>query len=180
MTTVMEKELSVGKFKVGKKFYYVKQISDRPYWVSKCGEIISTVKGYPRLLRGGNSSGYRSLIITRGGPRDLLRHHHLVMRYWVGPRPSGMVINHKNGIKTDNRLENLEYCTPRQNRDHAKINRLYSSGSRCSWSKLKEEEVGLIREAHKIGMSLNHLARAFRVSKKAILQVTKGRTWMYF
>lgn len=165
-----------NKFKVGDRVFKAKQITDRPYWVTYCGEVISTVKE-PRVLKGGISSGYRTLIITRGGPREVVRHHHLVMRWWVGPRPGGMVINHKNGNKLDNRLPNLEYCTPKQNREHAVAHRLYSSGSKCSWSKLNEEAVLKIRAAYKIGFSLNQLSRAFEVNKKAILQVVHNKTW---
>ena len=43
----------------------------------------------------------------------------LVLEAWIGPRPEGMVTNHKNGDKTDNRLENLEYVTQTENMKHA-------------------------------------------------------------
>ena len=45
--------------------------------------------------------------------------HHLVAAAFLGPRPLGMQINHKNGIKTDNYFTNLEYVTPSQNSWHA-------------------------------------------------------------
>ena len=41
------------------------------------------------------------------------------MLTFIGTRPEGMVVNHKNGVKTDNRLENLEYITSRENTIHA-------------------------------------------------------------
>ena len=44
--------------------------------------------------------------------------HNLVMAAFVGDS-EGRDINHKNGIKTDNRLCNLEYCTRRENSIHA-------------------------------------------------------------
>ena len=44
--------------------------------------------------------------------------HNLVMSAFVGDS-EGRDVNHKNGIKTDNRLCNLEYCTRKENVDHA-------------------------------------------------------------
>ena len=45
--------------------------------------------------------------------------HRLVLDAFVGEKLKGMQCNHKNGIKTDNKLENLEWVTPSQNRKHA-------------------------------------------------------------
>jgi hypothetical protein len=41
--------------------------------------------------------------------------HTLVMSAFIGVRPEGLVIDHINRIKTDNRLENLRYCTQSEN-----------------------------------------------------------------
>lgn len=159
-----------------------RKIEGFDYSVSNDGEVRRDSTGL--ILKGGvNPGGYRtvSLIQWEAGKRIQVqgRHHQLVMRYFVGPRPHGMVINHKNGIKTDNRLINLEYCTPRDNREHAKAMQLYHMGSRCSWSKLSEDTVILMRKAHEIGMSTKQLARAFEVSKKAVQLALKGRNWKH-
>src|SRR5690349_6679065 len=45
--------------------------------------------------------------------------HRAVWEACVGPIPPGLYINHINGIKTDNRLENLEVVTPSENLRHA-------------------------------------------------------------
>ncbi len=45
--------------------------------------------------------------------------HRLVCHYFIGPCPKGMVVNHKNSIKRDNKLENLEYVTLSGNAVHA-------------------------------------------------------------
>ncbi len=156
--------------------YECRRIANRPYYISRCGEIISVVKSSPKVMAGNKANGYRGIILTIP-TREVLKHHILVMRYFVGVRPPGMVINHKDAVKANNRLENLEYCTAAENRRHAMLNRRYYTGSRCSISKLKEEEVIIIRAAHGVGLSGNQLARAFGVSKKTIFQIIKRRIW---
>jgi hypothetical protein len=45
--------------------------------------------------------------------------HRIIYEAFVGPIPEGMQINHKNGIKHDNSLENLEVVSPSENKWHA-------------------------------------------------------------
>lgn len=68
---------------------------------------IST-RGYPTIcLRNGEKRG-----------KDLLIHR-LVLQTYVGPS-NGLTANHINGIKTDNRLENLEWISQMDNIRHAR------------------------------------------------------------
>ena len=45
--------------------------------------------------------------------------HHIVCEHFIGPRPDGLVTNHKDGNKLNNRIENLEYVTIKGNIRHA-------------------------------------------------------------
>lgn len=79
------------------------------YVASDAGEIMSINSrrtGLPRILR---PQGYGYKHVGVGG--RYRRIHDLVALAFLGPRPSGFVINHKNGTPTDNRPSNLEYCT---------------------------------------------------------------------
>lgn len=53
--------------------------------------------------------------------------HRLVAESFLGPRPEGIQIHHVNGIKTDNRVKNLQYVTPSEN-----VLASYRSGERTS------------------------------------------------
>ncbi len=72
------------------------------------------------LIQGSVNGGYlRTKVLIDGKVTSL---HRLVLLAWVGPPPSATkkyVVNHKNGIKLDNRLENLEWMTQSENAQHA-------------------------------------------------------------
>src|SRR5690349_15373055 len=74
----------------------------------------------PRILRGGPASGgYRKVTLCRHGIQYYRLVHKLVVEAFIGPCPTGHEINHKNGIKNDNRLENLEWISHLNNMRHA-------------------------------------------------------------
>lgn len=62
-----------------------------------------------------NSRGYLMVFLYKDGERKMHTVHKLVMAAFVGPRPEGYDINHIDEDKTNNRVDNLEYCTHREN-----------------------------------------------------------------
>jgi hypothetical protein len=127
-----------------------------------------------RILKPlAHPQGY--LAINLGtGPRLLL--HRVVLLAFVGPA-EGLWVNHKNGIKTDNRLENLEYCKPKWNSEHA-VHTGLQSGPPGS-GKLTAEQVIEIDRRHKGGESGASLAREFGVMKEMVYSIAKGRSWQW-
>ena len=81
------------------------------------GKIDVQVKGCVMALRVGKN-GYQCVTL-RGEQRKQWSVHTLVAMAWIGPRGQKMEVNHRNGIKTDNRLANLEYVTRGENNRHA-------------------------------------------------------------
>lgn len=86
------------------------------YQVSNCGRIKSL--NYKRTGKEGIiklekcTSGYSYFV--SGGKKGYLVHR-LVWEAFNGPIPEGMEVNHINEIKTDNRLENLNLMTKKEN-----------------------------------------------------------------
>ena len=64
---------------------------------------------------------------------------HAVYLAWVGPIPDGYVIDHLNGVTTDNRAENLEAITPQENVRRAKLLRVLRSIGRDPKQMSREE-----------------------------------------
>jgi len=64
-----------------------------------------------------NRYGYEMVVLTRPGHRKLCSVHRLVMLAFIGK--SELTVNHMNGLKSENRLTNLEYATHSENLLHA-------------------------------------------------------------
>lgn len=107
--------------------------------------------------------------------------HSLVMLEFVGPRPQGMVINHKNGIRWDNRLENLEYCTQSYNRKQDFImGRQSLAGEKNTQAKLTEEDVKQIVILYTAGgYTYKSLAKKYGVHPSGISNIFNGHCWSY-
>lgn len=72
-----------------------------------------------RVLKPGKTQrGYPFVNLFEDGMHKNYMVHRLVMAAFVGPCPEGMEVNHIDEDKTNNRLDNLEYVTHKQNINH--------------------------------------------------------------
>lgn len=100
-----------------------------------------------------------------------------VAEAFIGPRPPGYEVNHKNGIKTDNSISNLEYLTPRQNKDHAMENGFYLRGEDNYRAILSVDDVHMVRQLTADGLSRAEIGRRYGVSPSTIGLLVRGKTW---
>ena len=106
----------------------IKQITEIPdYYITNTGQVFST-RISPRYNKKGEMRQVRPKL-TKGGylyiggysgkgadkKRNWLRIHRVVYQEFVGPIPQGMEIDHINNIKTDNKIENLQMLTKKDN-----------------------------------------------------------------
>lgn len=85
---------------------------------------------------------------------------------------------HRDGIKKNNRVENLKWGQPKENALDRHNHGRTSRGSHRPQSKLTEDSVREIRTLRK-NMTLNCIAEKFGVSKKLILLVCQGKIWRH-
>jgi hypothetical protein len=121
--------------------------------------------------------------------------HRLVAQAFLGCKEDGLVINHIDGCKTNNRISNLEYCTPSENNIHAfqmglapagdnhwarRLPEKLKRGEDVSWAKLAEEDIRQIRHLYKTtNKGYRSLGEMFGVSHNSIRQIIKGRSWAH-
>lgn len=106
--------------------------------------------------------------------------HRLVASAFIGEIPTGYDVNHKNGIKTDNRVDNLEIVTKQRNSKHAvEMGMLKVVGSENPMAKLNESAVIDIKQRLFTGQSNASIARIYGVSGSAITMIKNNRTWKH-
>jgi len=120
--------------------------------------------------------GYLQVRVMIAGKRLHVGAHRIVWTYFHGPVTAGLVINHRNGIKADNRPENLEECTYSENTKHAHRTGLKNQrGEKNPAAKLTSAQVAAIRATYAAGgVSQAALGELYRVSFKTISKIVRG------
>lgn len=100
------------------------------------------------------------------------------------PNPFNLnTINHKDADKLNNEATNLEWCTPKENSEHASKNGLLKDQTGCSngYSKLTESDIHYIRANYYYnpgkGSNAKELAKKFNVHPSTITNVVSGKCY---
>lgn len=137
--------------------------------------IITTPKGTNGTIC--SSTGYLRVKINK----RLLQVHQILAVEYFGEKCIGMTVNHINGDKLNNKKENLEVISHRENVEHQWESGLaFNRGKEMR--KLSEDKVRYIRDSHvpfkKTGENtLSALAEKFGVSKSTIKDIVNRATY---
>lgn len=152
------------------------------YEVDTLGNVYAKA-GY-ELQFTTNHKGYSIVNFTyRQKKRKGFAIHTLVARQFLpSPGPLQTQVNHINGIKTDNRVENLEWVSPKENVQHA-----IAMGLICPGESARKSIRGYDKRTHELKYEFNSLAEAgryfnpkrYRSAQTNIWRVLDGRAKSY-
>lgn len=145
----MEKEIWKDVTCLGPQYPY--------HEASNLGRIRNKKTGIILKPQINNRDGYYHVGVSGIGISKTVTVHKLVGETFLGDRPNGYDINHIDGNKKNNRVDNLEYCTRSDNVKHA-----YDTGLNKLASSVKIVETG------EVFNSINECARAIGGSRKNI------------
>lgn len=165
------------------------------YQVSNIGKIkslertIKTKKGFlrvkERILDGSkDTKGYLQVELKKDGKRNIKVIHRLVAEAFIPNIDNKEQVNHKDGNKLNNNVDNLEWVTCQENIQHAWKNKLNVArlGEEHHNHKLTTEQAIYIKQNYKprdkkFGMCA--LARKFNVTTGPVFNIIKGRGWKH-
>lgn len=126
-----------------------------------------------------DKDGYELCSLTKRGQSKTFKIHRLVAGAFIPNPYNKPQVNHKNGIKNDNRSENLEWCTHKENMQHAKNNGLTGGayGDKSPRTKLTWEDVEVMREMRCNGASFNLLKNMFGISSGSAKKIIYYERW---
>ena len=134
------------------------------------------------LKERNNKTDYITVGLNTNNTSKTFRIHRLVAIHFIPNPENKPEVNHINGIKSDNRLENLEWCTSAENSKHALETELtkIQYGSETTNSKLTEKEVLEIRKLKETtNMTSTEIGKLFGVNQPAISKIIHRKTWKH-
>lgn len=171
-----EKQYQISNFGRVKSLYRELSLDVHP---RHGGPWVKPIK--EKIIKQDFNMGYLRSALSKNGFTKLYSTHRLVAQAFIKNPDNKPEVNHKNTIKNDNRLENLEWCTGLENMAHAKANGLVAIGESQWISKLNVEQVRLIKHIQNCRpkMLQREVAKIFDVHKNTIGLIWANRIWKH-
>lgn len=156
------------------------------YSVSRCGRVYSHARygAMSKWLRMTlDKNGYARVAFTRNNIAKTHKVHRVVALTFL-PNPNNLpCVNHINGIRNDNRVENLEWCTIKQNVRHAWATGRAKAlkGELSATSKISDlRRIELVQDYALTSMTQNQIALKYGISQANVSLIIRGYLQHHF
>jgi len=133
------------------------------YLISRCGNVFSEIRGI--YLNPNFRNKYLVISVKQNGRKKTISIHRLVAETFIPNNENKPCVNHINGVRTDNRVENLEWCTIKENITHAIKHKLSSQNRKP----VLDTSTGIIYP------SVKNAASVCGIDQSTLIKRLKGR-----
>lgn len=131
------------------------------------------------ILQGKNKKGYPEVRLWKNNKQEARNPHRLVAQAFIPNPDNKPQVNHIDGNKENNSIDNLEWVSNSDNQLHAyKLGLQPSrSGENNNKAKITNKQVDLIKLDYNYGLSISIIADSYKISIEIIRNIIYGRTW---
>lgn len=150
------------------------------YAISSLGNY-KRIKPFERIRKSSpNSDGYPRAMITINGKQKHLSIHRLVAKAFIANPENKLEVNHIDFDRTNNDVDNLEWCTRSENIAHTVAHNRQTSSLGVKNPRAILNEVQVINIRHMKGSAkTTEIAKLYGVSKETIKDIFKRRSWRH-
>lgn len=152
------------------------------YQVSNLGRVKSFRLHKISILKNIiQKEGYIRVVFTVKSAHKSFFVHRLVAQAFIPNPENKPEVNHIDGDKTNNRVENLEWCTARENQIHSYNIGLQISqkGENHGCSKFRNEDIYNIVKLYAEGYTQKEIAGMYNTNQSHISEITSGKQWSH-
>lgn len=148
------------------------------YEISDKGRVKRKDTG--RVLSPGIVKEYRYVHLPKEPGKYKNRYvHRLVLETFVGLCPPNMECSHLNRDRSDNRVENLQWESHKDNQGRMGEHGVSPRGERSPWAKLKASDIPVIRQMILDGVPAKVIASKYDMSASNVHHINRGDSWIH-
>jgi hypothetical protein len=157
------------------------------YQVSNYGRVIN-IKSNKIKMFAKHSNGYLCVHLYKSGKCSAQLLHRVVVQHFIENNENKPCVNHIDGDKHNNHVDNLEWVTYLENAKHAWEKGLYTKdldrpwvrGSNSGKSKLDEQKAKEIYDlANKSTLTIKEITKLYNISKPVVIQIKNRKAWIH-
>ncbi len=135
------------------------------------GVIYDTKHKNKRICQWVDTVGYYQCILRdSNGKKHYIRVHRLIAKAFIDNPNNLPQVNHIDGNKLNNSIDNLEWCTNRENTQHGYDNHLYKFKSRCHAVNVYTKQGKFLKQYK----SIRNMCDELHINRKTVTMILKG------